>query len=300
MKKAFVWVLSLLILASGSFATGRFVLSHRQNNVLQASLDQDNRFRPAEFPLQHRSFVIFICAFNDGAFVERTLRSVFSQVYDNYRLIYIDDASTDGSFDLARDAISQSKESLRATVVHNTQRLGLLANLVRAVQVCQDQDVVVVLHPQDFLSHEWVLNLLNQYYADPDLWLTYSQYREFPTYHLGSARSYQQSEWGHLRQAPFSATHLQTFAAALFKRIKESDLLYQGAFLPQAADVAFMMPMLEMAQDHFQFIPEILTVSHRQDTLEDREQQIRCERYVRGLNPYAPLMSLTKDHEEAP
>ena len=151
----------------------------------QESVDLDNGFRPAQYPCQNRSFVIFICGFNNGAFLEKTLRSVFSQVYDNYRLIYIDDASTDGSFELARDCISQSGYSSRATFVHNDQRLGLLANLVRAVQVCKDQEIVILLHGQDWLAHEWVLERLNQYYADPDLWLTYGQYREFPVVSIG-------------------------------------------------------------------------------------------------------------------
>ena len=181
-----------------------------------------------------------------------------------------------------------------------------MANLVRAVQVCKDHEIIVALHDQDWLAHEWVLDRLNRYYADPDLWLTYGQYREFPSYHLGNARNYQQSEWKTIRQSPMVSNHLPTFYAALFKRIKESDLFFQGAFLADGGELAMMLPMLEMAQDHFQFIPEVLSISNQRGfCLENRDSTVRCERYTRSLKSYLPLTSLflqqdeeaDKDHE---
>ena len=95
------------------------------------------------------------------------------------------------------------------------------------------------------------------------------------------------------------ANHLPTFYAALFKRIKESDLIFQGAFLPEGAELAMMLPMLEMSQDHFQFIPEILSISNqRASGLENRDIQVQCERYVRSLKPYLPLTTLHLESEE--
>lgn len=295
MKKAFLWIFTLLVVGLGSLSLGRLYQQQHATFADQESVDWDNGFRLAPYPCQSRSFVIFICGFNNGAFLEKTLRSVFSQVYDNYRLIYIDDASTDGSYELARDCISRSGYSSRAAFVHNDQKLGLLANLVRAVQGCKDQEIVILLHGQDWLAHEWVLERLNQYYADPDLWLTYGQYREFPSYRLGNDRNYQQSEWKSIRQSSLISHHLPSFYAALFKRIKESDLLFQGAFLPECGELAVMLPMLESARDHFQFVSEILSISNqRACDLENRDSQIRCERYIRSLKPYSPLTALNE------
>ena len=299
MKKAFFWVLSLLVVVSGSFAVGRFYQQHQSCPIDGRSVELDNGFRPADYPGESRSFVIFICAYNNGAFIEKTLRSVFSQLYDNYRLIYIDDGSTDGSFELARDCINRSGYASRAAFVHNEQRSGVLANLSRAVQVCKDQEIIVVLHGQDWIAHQWVLHRLNEYYADLDLWLTFGQYREFPTYRMGIARNYQLSEWKTIRQSPFMANHLPTFYAALFKRIRESDLILQGAFFPEGAELAMLLPMLEMSQDHFQFIPEILSISNQRTSgLENRDIQVQCERYVRSLKPYLPLTTLHLESEE--
>lgn len=196
-----------------------------------------SRFNPVPFALKNQPFTIVITGFNNGATIAKTLNSLFSQNYDNYRLIYIDDASTDGSFELARDLIYESNHLLQATIVHNEEKLGEAVNLFRAVQACQDGEVVVVLRGEDWLSHEWVLQRLNAYYADPNLWLACGQHRDFPSYQLGPDRQ-------------FKTSHLKSFHASLLKKIGEADLLVSG----------YMDPMLEIAQDHAYFIPEILSI----------------------------------------
>ena len=299
MKKIFIWIFSFLFLIGGSFAAGRYWKEHRNQGLSANDPIVNCGFRPAEFPMKNQSFVIFICGYNNGAFVEKTLHSVFSQVYDQYRLVYIDDASTDGGFEVAHDCINESTHAGKATFIRNASRLGLIANLIHVVQTCQDQEIIVVLNGEDWLAHEWVLSRLNQYYSDPDLWLTYGQYREFPSYRLGKARNYLTSELAQLRQAPFVLPHLKTFYAGLFKHIQEKDLLYQDALPPEGGDIAFMLPMIEMARDHFQFIPDILYITNPDaSSVEDPEQQSRYERVIRSLKSYSPLSVL--NHVEEP
>ncbi len=298
MQKSFLWILCFALVIGGAFTGGK-TWRERQNRSTADTQDLDHGFRASAFPLESRSFVFVICGYNNGAFIEKTLSSVFAQAYDFYRVIYIDDGSTDGSFEAARDAIYSSGQMLRTTIVRNEERLGQLANLVRAVDVCENQEIVVVLNGEDWLAHEWVLSRLNQYYSDSDLWLTYGQYCEFPSYKTGAARSYRKAEWKELREAPFAAGHLQTFYASLFRRISEADLTQHGTFFPAASDLAVMLPMLEMAGDHFQFLPEILYVVNRHAVVQiDPEMQARCEREIRSFKPYQPLISLSFPAED--
>ncbi len=300
MQKVVFWVFSFVLLVSGAFALGRAWSEKKQNLAAQKNLDLDNGFSPAAFPLEHRSFVVFICGYNNGAFVEKTLRSVFSQAYDAYRVIYIDDASEDGSFEAASDCIYLSGQMLRVSAVKNETRLGPIANLVRAVDTCKDDEIVVVLNGEDWLAHEWVLSSLNQYYADPDLWLTYGQFCEFPSYKPGSAKNYRQAEWERLREAPFAAGHLKTFYAGLFRKVSLEHLTQHGAFFPAALDLAVMLPMLEMAKEHFQFLPQILYIANRHAPMQiDPEVQARCEKIIRSFTPYQPLSSLVFSERES-
>ncbi len=245
---------------------------------------------PAPYALENRPFAILIVGFNNGAVVGKTLRSVFSQNYENYRAIYIDDASDDGSFELARDLIYESGHMGQVTFVHNEQRLGMLANLSRAVELLSDEEIAVVLHGEDWLAHEWVLQRLNAYYASSDVWMTFGQSRDFPTYQLGSARPYKEAS---VRSEPFTATHLKTFYAGLFKKVRPFDLMSGGKFLQAYADLAYMIPMLELAGPHAQFISEVLYIQNRQGNYkEDREVQLRCEKFIRGLDVYPALTCL--------
>lgn len=286
MKRAFAWLLFLCILIGGSFAAGRSWQTKR--HVVSHSSDFDNGFRPAPFVKEVRRFVVVATGYNNGAFVERMLESVFAQQYDDYRLIYIDDASTDGSYELARDTIYTSLQSKKVTLIKNERSLGLLANWVRAIQSCQDDEIVVLLNGEDALAHEWVFATLNRYYVDPDLWLTYGQYLEFPTFQLGLSRPYKTNEIDRLREAPFVASHLKTFYAGLFRKIKETEVS-----LAEAPDLAIMLPMLEMARGHFQFIPDVLYLSHQRVSRDESPN----EEAVRKLKPYAEIASWRSSEE---
>ena len=286
MKKIVLFLFLLAAVFIGSFVAAR---KFDRKEAPPGQMEPENRFKPVSFALKNHPFTIVIAGFNNGSSVAKTLASVFSQNYENYRVVYIDDASDDGSFELARDLIYDSDHLLQVTLVRNEERLGQLANVFRAVQTCQEDEIVAVLQGEDWLAHEWVLQQLNAYYADPDLWLTYGQYRDFPTYQLGSCHELQEK----IRVQPFPSSHLKTFYAGLFKKIREADFICSGKFLPTCSDLAYMIPMLEMAGEHSHFIPEIFYIRNGQAVdKEDRELQMRYEKFVRALDPYAPLAAL--------
>ena len=90
-----------------------------------------------------------------------------------------------------------------------------------------------------------------------------------------------------------SSAHLKTFYAKLFRQVRESDFIYSGQFLPACAELAYMTPMLEMAKEHFHLIEEVLYIHNKQAIYkEDRESQMRSEKFIRALDPYSPLTAL--------
>lgn len=287
MKRLTIFLLLALVVFAGSFGAARILHVKRDRGE---RLPEVNRFEPASFALVNRPFTLVIVGFNNGASVEKTLASVFSQNYENYRVIYIDDASDNGSFDLARDFVYGSDRLSQVTLVHNEERLGIMANIFRAVQTCQHEEIVVILQGEDWLAHEWVLQRLNAYYADPDLWIAAGQSIDFPTYQLSPFYDLKDRKF---RMQPSIGSHLKTFYAGLFQKIRESDFIYAGKFLPACSELAYMIPMLEMGKDHFHFIPEVLCVNNGQAIYkEDRELQMRCEKFIRSLDPYPSLTAL--------
>ncbi|MDE3045306.1 MAG: glycosyltransferase family 2 protein [Verrucomicrobiota bacterium] len=283
-------ILALVLFLAVSFAGGFYAGKEKKKRVEKREKPKEvaAAFQPSAYPLKNHSFVMVVIGFDNGASVEKTLQSIFSQNYDSYRLIYIDDASDDGSFELAKDLLYESGQMMRVTLVQNERKRGTLANLVRAVRACQDEEIVVVVGGEDWLAHEWVLSRLNQYYANSDLWMTYGQYREYPQYTLGLSKPMGKGE---LRQKPFTAAHLKTFYAALFKQIPEKELRDGEKFFSASAELAYMFPLLEMAEGHSTFVPDVLYIGNR-SVKEDREMAGRAEKIIRSKEPKAALAKL--------
>ena len=235
-------------------------------------------FKPTVYPVLNRPFVIVVIGNNSGPFLEKSVQSVLSQNYENFRIIYIDDGSSDGSFELARDLMVETK--IQSVFARNEENLGSLQSLVNAVADCKDDEIVVVLDGNDWLAHEWVLARLNQYYANSDLWITYGRYCQYPQYVLGAVPRPS-------RDKPFSPLQLNTFYAGLFKQIG----MFDFADLRGSEEMAYMIPMLEMAGGHSSFIPEVLYVINGiVPKSEIKDQIATSEKLIRSMAAYEPLM----------
>ncbi len=179
--------------------------------------------------------------------------------------------------------------------MRNERTVGVLASLTAAIRGRLGEEIIVVLNGEDWLAHEWVLQRLNQYYADPDLWLIYGQGLDYPTLQIGGAKLQDgiKNETG-VRTQPLAFSHLKTFYAALFKKIRDPDLLHNGEYVQAAMEIAYMLPMLEMAEDHSHHLSEILYISNRESAREDREMAAFFERRIRALQPYERLTALSE------
>lgn len=175
MKKVFLFFGLLGI----CFALG--VAAHRLPAQSAPPLEE-SPFAPAPYPLLKHPFVVVLIEKDNGAFLEKQLASLFSQVYENMRIVYIDDASEDGSASLAEALILESEKLPIVSFFRNPEALGRERNLERIAAECRPEEIVVVLEPKTWLAHEWVLERLNQYYADRALWSATALSYSYPDY----------------------------------------------------------------------------------------------------------------------
>ncbi len=247
-----------------------------------------------------KPFAIVVPSYNNSAYCKKNISSVLDQNYTNYRVIYIDDCSTDDTFAKVDALISESPLAPRFILQRNTSNQGALANLYRAVHCCRDDEIVLILDGDDFLAHENVLKTLNKVYADPEVWMTYGNYLDYPSFKqeplICKELPQKVIASGAFRSAEWSASHLRTFYASLFKKIRLSDLLYEGKFFPMAADLASTYPLLEMAGTHSRFIKDILYLYNRSNPLNDHKKngslQRACADCIKKLPHYSPLSGL--------
>ena len=102
---------------------------------------------------------IFICAFNCHEYVGDCIQSLESQVNQDFSIIFIDDASTDETFDVAKKLLTQIFPN-RHKIIKNQVNLGKAANAYKYIGEI-DSTYTAILDGDDKL----VDNLILQDYA---------------------------------------------------------------------------------------------------------------------------------------
>lgn len=240
-----------------------------------------------------KSLVVLITSYNNQRWVERNLRSVAQQKYDNYRILYINDASTDSTAKLVYQLSERLGLSSKIQVINNACRKRGLANYYYTIhELTEDQEIIVCLDGDDWLNGRKVFQEINAAYHNPHVWMTFGNYQIYPSgkegpYYLMGKNARQNTI---VRETNFIPSHLKTFYAWLFKKIQKDDLLYKGEFFPMAWDTAIMLPMIEMAGERYKFIKSINYIYNGNHSLNnhniDRKYQLALEQHVRSRPPY--------------
>ena len=226
-------------------------------------------------------FTVVVPSYKNAEWYQKNLDSIFSQTYTNYRVIYVDDCSSDETGNLVEDYIKDHNLHDKVTLIKNTVRKGALANIYYAIHSCNDNEIIVTLDGDDWFAHEEVLAKLAHIYQNSNVWLTYGQYTH-PWGGMGCCRPINQHiiELNAYRTQASVASHLRTFYAWLFKQIKLEDLLFEGAFFPMTWDWAMMYPMLEMSGGRFKFISEVLYIYNTDNPINDSKVDCKFQEYL--------------------
>lgn len=258
--------------------------------------------------------VVVACSYNNAEWSENTLNSIFSQNYTNFRVIIVDDCSTDNNVEVIQKFIDDHDLSDRVTFIKNDVRHRKLFNLYHVLYTCHDDEIVFMVDGDDSLNGPDVFSYINDMYKDDNVWFTYGQYRNVPAQ---QALKWGFKEMGYCRTVPkhiqrkyayrqysFIYMHPRSFRAWLFKQVKLEDLIadhingFEGDFYPAANDVAMYFPMVEMAHSHIRFIPKILYIRNLYSNIVgfkvDRSIQSASAREIRKKPNYFVLFQTKK------
>jgi glycosyltransferase involved in cell wall biosynthesis len=265
-----------------------------------------------------RPIVVVVSSYNNEQWTEHTLNSIMLQEYTNFRVIIVDDCSTDNNAAIIQRYITDHHLEDRITFIHNDIRHRKLFNLYRVLYDCNDDEIVITVDGDDALAHPHVLSYINSFYDDEDIWFTYGQYKNVPA---SEAVQWGHKEMGYCRAVPnhiqrkhayryyaFLYMHPRSFRAWLFKLVKLQDLIadniegFEGDFYPASNDVAMYFPMIEMAHSRIKFIPDILYIRNLYSDLVgfkvDRPIQRDSAREIRKKACYTTLYQAKKNRLE--
>lgn len=249
------------------------------------------------FTQSNRSYVIFITSYNNIKWWKQNIKSALYQKGAPYRVLFVDDCSTDGTGQAVEDYIKNWKQRTRSqldvTIIRNAVRGGALSNWYRAIHTCEDHEIIVSLDGDDWLAHDHVLLRLEAEYTK-GCWMTYGHWIKQPGGFQGQTRPLK-ADFS-VRKQPFVSSHLRTFYAGLFNQIKLKDLLdNNNKFYPMAWDVALMLPMLEMCNGRYAFIPDILYIYNGSNPISDNAIneafQTRLASQIQNKRSYASIQA---------
>jgi glycosyltransferase involved in cell wall biosynthesis len=236
--------------------------------------------------------IIVTTLYNCEPYIEQCLASIMGQTYTNFKCYITDDLSTDNSKNVVKEMI---KGDDRFILIENTEKLyqpGNYDQVIRNNPDIDDNEVVVEIDGDDWLPDGKTLERINEVYSDDNVWIANGSFR----YSDGSLGfSSRQKNISNLRFERFTASHIRTWRAFLWRKIKQEDLKDEdGVFWKVSGDVAFMFPMLEMSGDeHYVFMDKINYVYNGENPLNDHKVNMDIVNVIadkiRSKKPYDKL-----------
>ena len=201
----------------------------------------------------NNKFKIITPSFNNEEWVEYNIASILNQTYTNYEVLYIDDNSTDNTYEKVLEIV---KDLPNWKVIKNRTNKGATYNYFETVDgYANNNDILIHLDGDDWLYDETVLEKLNNFYNDKDVWMTYGGfvcYDGTDESKLPYPQSTPHPDFIHnhkkYREDIWRASHLRTYRSFLFNLIKREDvkLLNSDQYYWHGGDLAFQYPCMEM------------------------------------------------------
>ena len=280
------------------------------NNRQNKELFYKDRFIKCENyiakPEHNLHFVFIIPSYNNELWIERNLISVLSQIYKHWRIIYINDFSTDKTHE--KFNIIMKNHLDKCIYLENSKKYGQAFNRYRAYNMCDDNEYCVMLDGDDWLSNKYVLQYLSIFIQMHDLDVTYGKFKWFLDNKVQSysgPKDYSQEVIHNkaYRKDSWRGMHLRVIKAQHLKFINAMDFIQDnGDFIICCTDLVESFACLELCKGRHKMVNEILmiynkdnsvayTTSHYNDTDKELKKQIQDK--VRGQAPY--LTNIRKD-----
>jgi glycosyltransferase involved in cell wall biosynthesis len=216
------------------------------------------------------SLIILTTLYNAEKYVERCIGSIMGQKKGDFKCYITDDMSTDNSVAIVKDMIQGDN---RFVLIENKEKMyqpGNYDQIIRGDYGIDDNDIIIEIDGDDWLPDSLVFDRILNTYMDENIWIANGSFR-YSDGRMGFAAP--PINVDNIRYEPFTASHLRTWKAFLWRAI-EADYLKDenGVYWEVAGDLAFMFPMIEMAgNEHYKFMPEINYIYNEENPLNDHK-----------------------------
>jgi hypothetical protein len=257
LQKTFAFIILLLIPCFILFNFSFF----KSKRDLSCPFSPD--FISEESVFSEKPFVFLLYSKEPLTNPEQNISSILEQKYDNYRIVLMETKNIIPHVDNIKTTVAKANKSHLLTILPFDEEKPTIECFQQALNSFKDSEIVVQLSCNDWLASNMVLEKLNQIYSsNPETWLTYSQYLEYPSYQKGLIDPYVKKMLRnrHTKNFPWLSSYLKTYYAGLFKQIKsDSRFGNKKPIVSESLDLYFL-PLAEYSRYHTRFIEEVLYV----------------------------------------
>jgi glycosyltransferase involved in cell wall biosynthesis len=238
--------------------------------------------------------VIISPFWNSGELTEKCILSLKNQYYTNFIAYFIDDMSTDNSYEIAKKTIDNDD---RFILIKNNEKKYKTKNFIDIIRnnpKINWDDVIVELDGDDELSDNFVLGRLNKIFTDNNIWVCGTKWKDVNE----KVGKYNKPNLNKVRKSPWSFSHLRSFRSFLFNSIHDDYLKYNGEYFKAACDLGHGIPILEMCgEEHFYYIdePQYIYKWHDKQSysnktdFKDNTLQRKTAIHIYSLPPYSQI-----------
>lgn len=234
---------------------------------------------------------------NAGHYLEKCVSSIMSQRYSDYKVVFINDCSTDGCEKYLPE------ESDKVKIITNTVRKTALENIFNAIMFHSEPDELIVLvDADDWLLTRNALKTIDEFFQSQKCWVSWGSCQWYgDVYNRKDFSSpYSKAEFKNLRKAPFRFSHIRCFYSGLFKKIQEQDENFsifkdkKGEFYKSCYDVPIMFSLSEMASfERCYHNPVKLYAYNRETDLNDDKINQKLQTFIHeevsNKMPFKPI-----------
>lgn len=208
----------------------------------------------------HNKFVFVIPYFNAASDISKTIHSMMSQSYGDWRAILIDDMSSDDGPNLVSQICESSVHRDKFTLVKNTEKHGEVRNTLKSIESIEDDEIVCRLDGGDWLTENDLLWMLNQVYSDPSCAVAWTAHRwGYTPQNISGPIKLTPGQT--VYQHPWVSSHLKTFRCKQLKKVPYQNFLSpEGDHIMIACDQAIFLPMMHLSlleKKQLNFLPTV-------------------------------------------
>lgn len=211
--------------------------------------------------MSNNKFVFIAPMYNASDTLPQMLHSLCGQSYDHWKLILIDDISSQEHREISEKICNEfkfllnQKYSNKIVNIWNLEKKWEVANVLHGLSMCDDDDIICRIDADDWLTETDALSIIDSVYRQTNCDILWTAHRwGFSDKNISGPMPQDTDPYKH----PWVSSHLKTFRKKLLNDVKDENYRGEdGHYIRRAGDQAIYLPALYNSKKKV-FLPRVM------------------------------------------